>query len=558
MADNSRKNIKILRDRMTDLLNQLDEMDSLSNNQKKALASNIKKTYDLLKKELLISGIFFDGITLKLYINKIIDNYEKVKDLKSINMLMQEIAEDYKEYGQDIHISQENIEKRILLIYKTILGNPGTNIDGMSNEFIADIIRLKLTEKDGINRDDVLNLMMMQYKNMYDNIEEYQRLINSCVIDNFTYGRNGEIFKNPNILYILEHLASSYKVSGQFAKVKEIYEKALRMTHLAKFPEYDEVKKKYNEFLEFLKMREDFEDKRFDSFESLINSLEVTFTQSKIFKKGVQKPSPNPKPNPTPTPDSSYIMPVEDRLKGLKELVSALKKIDENYDITQCEIGQNRYSGYVIFKIDGSNVSIFENFNENEHARIFIVKNELIDQVIELSRNDARVKDGVEVVNHSSRFSNYCKNLIRRTLKLIKETSQEQDREKIEQVDESILPNHLDNGQSKEIKYKEDDHEEGENKDNVEPEIENDAPDQIEEENDINTPKDTESSTAEKADTKTDEEPKDLDPVEAERRKAHEQQKYLSELEAIIAANLEEIRRRQAEVEQIKKDLGQK
>ena len=44
MADNSRKNIKILRDRMTDLLNQLDEMDSLSNNQKKALASNIKKT----------------------------------------------------------------------------------------------------------------------------------------------------------------------------------------------------------------------------------------------------------------------------------------------------------------------------------------------------------------------------------------------------------------------------------------------------------------------------------------------------------------------------------
>ena len=521
MANNSEKGNGDLKQQMRNLLEKLESTDELETSQKQKLASSIKRTYEMLKKKLLVNGSFFDRKELNSYIKKIIDNYEKVKDLKSINMLMQQIAEDYQEYLQD-----ESVEKKVLLIHKTILGNPGTNIDGMTNEYIEDIIRLKLTDKDGINRDDVINLMMMQYKNMYDNIEEYQSLINSCVIANFTYSPNGEMFKNPNILHILENLASSYKVSEQFIKVKELYELAKGMHHLEETPEYKELMKQYKEFLEFLKMREDFEDKRFDSFESLMDSLEVTFTQSEIFTKGVQKPSPKPKPKPTPTPNSSYIMPVELRLQGLKELVGALKKIDKNYDITQCEIGQNRYSGYVIFKIDGANVSIFENFNENEHARIFIVKNELIDQVIELSRNDARVKDGVEVVNHSSRFSNYCKNLISKTLKLIKETSQSQDRKQIERVEDSILPLHLDDGPSKEIKYKENDH---------------------------SIPEDTESSTAEETNTKTDEEPKDLDPVEAERRKAHEQQEYLKELEARIVANLEEIKAIKEKVEELGK-----
>ena len=80
----------------------------------------------------------------------------------------------------------------------------------------------------------------------------------------------------------------------------------------------------------------------------------------------------------------------------------------------------------------------------------------------------------------------------------------------------------------------------------------------LEKENDISIPKDTESSTAEETNTKTDEEPKDLDPVEAERRKAHEQQKYLRELEARIAASLEEMEAIKKEVKKIKNDLGQK
>ena len=85
------------------------------------------------------------------------------------------------------------------------------------------------------------------------------------------------------------------------------------------------------------------------------------------------------------------------------------------------EEGKNLYNGYIIFKIKDANVSILENFTE-VNARIFIVKNEMIDQVRLLTKNDAVALEGVEAANHVENFDNYCRNLIRKTKKLIRET----------------------------------------------------------------------------------------------------------------------------------------
>lgn len=92
----------------------------------------------------------------------------------------------------------------------------------MTSKFIANIIRLKLTESDEINREDILNILAMQSKNMYQDIEEYQKLINDTIIAYFTYNPNGQNFTNPKVLQIFESLAESYKVSVSVKKFRKI------------------------------------------------------------------------------------------------------------------------------------------------------------------------------------------------------------------------------------------------------------------------------------------------------------------------------------------------
>ena len=197
-------------------------------------------------------------------------------------------------------------------------------------------------------------------------------------------------------------------------------------------------------------------------------------------------------------------MPVELKLEGFTRLVNSLKRINEDYDITSCEIGKDSYDGYVIFKVKGTNISIFENFNE-VNARLFIVKNELIDQVRNLSRNDAIVIDGVEAVNHVSNFENYCRNLTEKVLKLIRETSPKKEDEgiKFDKKEPPVIPIiRLDMDENREDGEKQ-------------------SPDEK-----ISKDEEKQESNIEEVETT-----EAIDPVEAERQKAHRFQAHLRELE---------------------------
>ena len=169
-------------------------------------------------------------------------------------------------------------------------------------------------------------------------------------------------------------------------------------------------------------------------------------------------------------------------------------------------MGNDAYDGYVILKIENANVSILENFNE-VNARIFVVKNEMIDQVRQLTRNDAIALDGVEGINHIENFDNYCRNLIKKTTKLIRETqvgiALPADDEIV--FDDNILDKIISDEQKTPIK------------------VNNEVTD-IKNTETENEPKKTEKSSI-----------PDLDKVEMERKKAHENRKRLQELEQTLA-----------------------
>lgn len=406
------------------LINEFVNGENLSDKEKKSLASNIKRQYNMTIQELRGKGREISIQDLRSLISPLIENYEDVKEFNSLNETIQIMANDLATSPKTSEKNREEIGIEVEKIHAVVLGNPGTSIKDMSSDYIAKIIRRKLTKADGINRDDIINVLNMQAENMYLDIEEYQKLINDSLISYLTHNTSGKEFSNPKILGIFESLASSYKIQGDFENAKKAYELGLRIKSLEKTPEYRDLEKNYQRFLEFIEMKQNFDTKRFSSFNDLMNSLNQRFTRQKIFPPATQKTplSTPPTIEPTQPPTQPrYVMPVQKKLKALEVLVRALKKEDPRYDLVECEVGKDKYDGYVIIRIENSNVSIFENFNE-VNARIFIVENEKIDQVKQLARNDAITIDGVEAANHLENFDNYCGNLIKKTKRLINAT----------------------------------------------------------------------------------------------------------------------------------------
>ena len=407
---------------LLNLINTFVNTTEASEKAKRSLASSIKKHYNITMHELKVNGISMRIENLRSLISPLMKNYETIKNYNSINEVMQTMAEDLDTLEVSSDKEKCNVEKEVDDIYITILGNPGTTTKGMSSEYISKVIKGKLAKTDGFNKDDVLNVLTMQSQNMYLNIEDYQKLINDSVVSHLTNNPKDKQFSNPKILGIFESLAASFKVQRDFEKAKAAYEQGLSVKLLENTSEYRELQEKYETFLEYLDMKNNFEDKRFNSFQSLMQSLEKTFTNDDIFTKGHNEHSPKTKTKPT-TPSDDYVMPIELRLKGIKSLLTELQKIDENIDILECEVGKDAYEGYVILKLNNTNISIFENFTD-PHARVFIVKNEAIEQIKPLAKNGALRVEGAEGRNHIRNFKNYCENLKESAFKLIDETTQ--------------------------------------------------------------------------------------------------------------------------------------
>ena len=522
------------------LIKELVEAEAITDKDRKSLSSRIKRSYNIEKQELKSKGKSFSFESLNRLITILINNYEKIKDNDIINEVMQEIAEDYSEIMPTNRINQEDIERQKTRIYQHILGNPGTKTDGMTSEFIASIIRLKLTENDGINREDILNILAMQSKNMYQDIEEYQKLINDTIIAYFTYNPNGQNFTNPKVLKIFENLAASYKIAEDFDRVKEIYEQALKMKFLEDTPEYAELQKHYKDFLDFMISRVNAQEGKYMTVEDFMNSLNTTIAEQGVFVKGTRADSDEPKPSP----NKSYIMPVEDRVRAIEILLYRLKEKNPEFDIIEKVVFPDdggTFSNYVQIKIKGTDVSFLENF-VLDNPRVFVLKNECIDQIKPLSKWGALKVEGVEGINHIENFENYCNNLFEAIMKLIRETSPAQVQEKEEirfennnQPNIPVVPT-IPIG----IDVIEEDFD---SEKNVEEKKEDSNSEEIEDD-------------IEEVEKQHIEEAKPSDPVEAERQKAYRFQAHLRELEAEIERipreaeeNINKIKEQKANIE---------
>ena len=491
------------------LIKKLIQTENITDKERKSLSSKIKRSYNIEKQKLKSEGKNFSFKSLNRLLSILINNYEKIKDNDILNEVMQEIAEDYSEIKPTTRISQKDVEKQKMRIYQHILGNPGTKTDGMTSEFIANIIRLKLTESDGINREDILNILAMQSKNMYQNIEEYQKLINDTIIAYFTYNPNGQNFTNPKVLQIFESLAASYKVSEDFDKVKETYEQGLKMKLLENTPEYKELQKHYKDFLDFMISRANAQEGKYMTVEAFMNSLNTTIAEQGLFVKGTRVDSDEPKQST----NKSYIMPVEDRLRAIEILLYRLKERNPEFDIIEKVVFPDdggTFSNYVQIKIKGTDVSFLENFVLS-NPRVFVLKNECIDQIKPLSKWAALKVEGVEGINHIENFERYCNNLLETIIRFIRETSPVQ-------------------VQAEELKF------ENDNQPNIPvvPVVPLDI-DDLEEDSksEENVKKKEEESNSEKNGEDI-EEAEPIDPIEVERQKAHKNREYLRELEAEI------------------------
>ena len=414
---------------LLDSIHELVNNEELSNKKRKALASKIKRQYNILIQDYRTKGREISIINLRKLLNPLVKNYEKIKNLDSINSAMQVMAENFDTaYTRDEN-DKKNIDKEKEKIYAYILGNPGTSTEGMESDYIARIIRRKLTEADGINREDIMNVLDMQSKNMYLNLEEYQKLINDSLISYLTYNKNAQTFSNIKIFDIFKKLAASYKVQGNYEKVKETYEQALMIKSLKDTQQYEEIKEDYYKFLEFMEMKSSFNEYHFENFEEFKKFVPTKFVDSRIFVKGIQeKNSNNSKENNSSK--CSYIMPTNLRFKGFEYLWDELNKRNNcisKFSVLASE--EDKYNGYLIITFENASISIFENFNE-VNERTFLVKTEMIDEVKQLTKNDAIKRDGVECVNHVSNFENYKKTLLEKALKLIEEIQPKSEKNK--------------------------------------------------------------------------------------------------------------------------------
>ena len=156
--------------------------EKLNEKQKKSKASNIKRQYNMLIQNKKASGKKIQLRDLKKLMAPLLENYQEVSKYEPINETLQLMAEDIRESNMTTQKDKDNMENEIATIYASILGNPGTSTKGMTSEYISKIIAKKVADADDINRDDIMNLLIMQSQNMYLDIEQYQNLINASVI----------------------------------------------------------------------------------------------------------------------------------------------------------------------------------------------------------------------------------------------------------------------------------------------------------------------------------------------------------------------------------------
>lgn len=407
----------------------------------KSIASKIKKYYNIYSQENRQLGTLTMD-KLNILARALLEDYDSLKQIDGINETLELIVKDYNLLKEERPELSSKIDEQIFNIHVNILGNPGTDVKGMDSEYLEKIIKRKVADENGFNRDDIFNILKQHSQNMYLDIESYQELINNTILpivdQNIEY--NLDTLQNPKVLDILSDLAKSYKAQNNLKQSMSIYSKGLALSRFEDTPEYEELKYEYNSLNEYMSTFSTIAYPDSSTLESFLGSLEkIIVPGMEIFTKPDGTGTRVTKPDSDPS-EPSYKMPTDKKLTAIYLLMQELKKQDPSINITKLQQGTDSFSSYVIFPIDNTNISILENINSESNDAIYIIKNESIEDAIKLSRGKAKSLDSVETANHVEDFNNYLKNLFRKTFNALKETSPS---EKFEEPINFSLPEEL-------------------------------------------------------------------------------------------------------------------
>ena len=164
---------------LLNLINELVSNEQLTKKERNSLASSIKKQYGITIKDLRYSGREISIRNLRSLIRPLIENYDSVKDLNSINEVLQTMAEDYDTSYITTERDHKSVGTEKEKVYAIILGNPGTTIDGMSSEYISKIIlernRINVTIRREMGSDIDAACGQLRKKFLTQKSEEYSR-----------------------------------------------------------------------------------------------------------------------------------------------------------------------------------------------------------------------------------------------------------------------------------------------------------------------------------------------------------------------------------------------
>lgn len=264
---------------------------------------------------------------------------------------------------------------------------------------------------------DVFRLLNQLSKSnlYYHQSSEYQKIIEDTIMAKLEVEPDLKI-ENPDILPILTSYAISLKKDGKFNEAIENFKfvksrLAGGILSSQQFKEFEEEFEKLNVINNDYITKDLSKDiTEYTSFKEFLDEL-IQKEQVEL-KRGFASGNGNPVGTSKNSKTPHNIMSDEDKFRAIQELVRALRKEEPQVgklnpsDIAVRRIGIGK-DGYYIIPIIGTNISIYEQFNNDREAALYIVRNEEIEKVEKISRIEARGLDGVEAVFHSNNKETY-------------------------------------------------------------------------------------------------------------------------------------------------------
>ena len=325
-------------------------------------------------------------------------------------------------------------EEKAKVLYTEILGYNGTDCTNMEYEYIKEIIYRKIDERqESILKKDIINIMIDAFDSpsVVMKSKEYLHLVEDAIVPIVEL----EEVKDKEILNLLKKIAIEYKVQGNYQRALELCKIGAAQEQFQNEVEYKELLKESNSLELYLSLEKNFRTVQIDMTDKSLaeairdalgkyHLIDVEKGGGDIFVKGTGSGKENES-----TGSQANKMSAERKLEAIQCLLEEIKKEIPSAVVKEIKVNENgTFDGYIIIPIANTNITIFENMNDDINAALYLVDNEEIENIVgKLTKAQAKKSTGVESVNHTDdskddakRYYNYKERQVKKAKVLLK------------------------------------------------------------------------------------------------------------------------------------------